>query len=171
MSTVAAQPRSMAFDVYGLPAPQGSKRHVGHGVLVEMSKRVRPWREDVRQAALDALVSAVWDRAARVVGVDLTFTMRRPQSHFRTGAFAHELRPDAPVLVGSRPDLDKLVRSTLDALGSAGVYADDARVACLAARKVYVAVHSNLALDRPGLRVGLTDLSPHPAPVHTPITR
>ena len=26
--------------VIGLPAPQGSKRHVGHGVMIESSKKV-----------------------------------------------------------------------------------------------------------------------------------
>ncbi|QDH92357.1 RusA-like resolvase [Gordonia phage Spooky] len=28
----------------GIPAPQGSKRHVGNGILIESSKRVGPWR-------------------------------------------------------------------------------------------------------------------------------
>lgn len=157
----------LTFCVYGIPAPQGSKRHVGHGVLVEMSHRVKPWREDVRQAALDALTIGYWDRAARVVGVDITFTLPRPRHHYRTGSHAHELRPDAPVLVGVRPDLDKLVRSTLDALTSAGVYADDARVAVSSARKLYPQVNSSTALDRPGARITLADLSPVPQPIHT----
>ena len=41
--------------VYGTPAPQGSKRHVGRGVMVESSKKVKPWREAVKQAALDLI--------------------------------------------------------------------------------------------------------------------
>lgn len=28
--------------VHGIPAPQGSKRHVGNGVLLESSKMVKP---------------------------------------------------------------------------------------------------------------------------------
>ena len=43
---------------YGLPAPQGSKRfvgmHGGRGVMVESSRRVKPWREIVHAAALAA---------------------------------------------------------------------------------------------------------------------
>lgn len=35
------------FAVFGLPAPQGSKRHVGEGRMVESSKRVKPWRRQV----------------------------------------------------------------------------------------------------------------------------
>ena len=29
-------------------APQGSKRHVGRGIMIESSKRVKPWRDAVR---------------------------------------------------------------------------------------------------------------------------
>lgn len=34
---------AIGFHVIGLPAPQGSKKHVGHGVMVESSKKVKPW--------------------------------------------------------------------------------------------------------------------------------
>ena len=37
--------------VYGQPAPQGSKRLVGK-VMLESSKKVQPWRQDVKQAVL-----------------------------------------------------------------------------------------------------------------------
>ena len=156
-------PRTLAVVVEGTPAPQGSKRHVGHGVMVEMSKRLEPWRDDVRQAARAALAGADWDRAARVLAVNITFTFARPRSHFRTGKHAHELREAAPVLVAVRPDLDKLTRSTLDALASAGAYVDDARVAQLWTRKEYVTLTS----AEPGAFIELFDLSPFPAPVHT----
>ena len=42
---------ALTFRVYGTPAPQGSKRHVGRGVMVESSKKVAPWRQDVVAAA------------------------------------------------------------------------------------------------------------------------
>jgi len=42
-----------SFTVWGIAAPQGSKRHVGNGVMLESSDRVRPWRQDVRFAALE----------------------------------------------------------------------------------------------------------------------
>ena len=42
-----------SLTVYGVAAPQGSKRHVGNGVMIESSNRVRPWRQDVRFAALE----------------------------------------------------------------------------------------------------------------------
>jgi hypothetical protein len=53
-------PNSLTFVVYGLPAPQGSKRSLGNGILVESSKAVRPWRQDVKHAAL-ACIPPGWD--------------------------------------------------------------------------------------------------------------
>ena len=43
------------FWVEGIPRPQGSKRHVGNGRMVEASKHTAGWRKAVSQAALAAL--------------------------------------------------------------------------------------------------------------------
>ena len=40
--------------VYGIPRPQGSKRHVGRGIMVESSRHVGQWRNDVMSAAATA---------------------------------------------------------------------------------------------------------------------
>jgi Holliday junction resolvase RusA-like endonuclease len=57
----AGQPRAgvppLVITVFGQPAPQGSKRHVGHGVMVESSKKVKPWRQDVVAAARSVIES------------------------------------------------------------------------------------------------------------------
>ncbi|MDR2975394.1 MAG: RusA family crossover junction endodeoxyribonuclease, partial [Propionibacteriaceae bacterium] len=61
---------------------------------------------------------------------------RRPQSHYRTGARWKELKPqfgNAPMT--RKPDLDKLCRSTLDAITDAGIWADDCQVTCLVTSK------------------------------------
>ena len=97
----------------GAPAPQGSKRHVGGGRLVESSRAVGPWREAVR-AETQRAASGHSLRGA--VGVRLSFILPRPRSHYRTGRNAHLLRDSAPVWPASRPDLDKLVRAVLDGL-------------------------------------------------------
>jgi len=112
----------IAFTVRGIPAPQGSKRHVGGGVLVESSNKVAPWRQDVRRAAEDAMNGHLpFDGPMEVV---VTFTLAKPRT----------VKREMPHV---RPDLDKLVRSTLDALGSAGVYGDDSQVVHSDALKVY----------------------------------
>ena len=77
--------------------------------------------------------------AANTVAVEVvvTFHLPRPKSHYYTGKRAGVLRTDAPTYVEKRPDLDKLTRSTLDALTSAGMYDDDARVVHLDVWKMY----------------------------------
>ena len=118
--------------VFGHPAPQGSKRHVGNGVLIESSAKVKPWRQDVRAAALEA--DAHFDGP---VSLTVGFLLRRPASHFRTGRNAHLLRDSAPAYPGKKPDIDKLLRSTLDGLGESGIWRDDAQVVRVRAEKLY----------------------------------
>ena len=118
--------------VFGHPAPQGSKRHVGNGVLIESSAKVKPWRQDVRAAAIEA--AAHFDGPVRLT---VGFLLRRPASHYRTGKNAHLLRDAAPRHPGKKPDIDKLLRSTLDGLGESGIWRDDAQVVRVRAEKLY----------------------------------
>jgi len=116
--------REISVFVPGRPAPQGSKRYLGRGVMVESSKAVKPWRADVRAAMLDADGSpkAYFDGP---VAVRLTFVMPRPS--------ATPKKRTPPAI--KKPDLDKLERAVLDAIGSAGCWRDDAQVVSLIASK------------------------------------
>lgn len=118
----------VTFFVAGTPAPQGSKRFLGvqggRGVMVESAgDKVKSWRADVRAAA----AAAVSEPLAGPVRVEVEFFLARPKS------VSVKRRPHPDV----RPDLDKLARSTLDALKSAGAYGDDAQVVALFAGKYY----------------------------------
>lgn len=131
LPTSVVRPRpgpAITITVHGLPAPQGSKRHVGRGVMVESSKKVKPWRQDVKHAAL-AITEALtdWTVLDGPLAVAMTFTFDRPKGHYRTGRNAHLLREAAPTRPAGMPDLSKLVRSTEDALTGV-VWKDDARV-------------------------------------------
>jgi len=129
----------MQITVHGNPAPQGSKRFVGHakngrGLMIESSKAVRPWREAVKWAALEALepheLSIGRHCNGALVGavrVEMIFTVPKPKS-------APKRRQTLP---DRKPDLSKLIRSTEDALTDAGVWEDDARVISCTAHKVY----------------------------------
>lgn len=120
----------MIFGVYGLsPAPQGSKRHVGGGRMVESSAKVKPWREAVRQEAIATGLAI----SAEPIYLHLLFRFRRPKGHWNAKG---ELKPSAPKAIITRPDLDKLCRSTLDALTGV-LFADDSQVAFLVASKEY----------------------------------
>jgi Holliday junction resolvase RusA-like endonuclease len=117
--------------VHGLPAPQGSKRHLGGGVLIESSVNVGPWREAVKYAAVRAVReqrdSSRFPRSGGLIA-RMTFTFVRPKGHWRTGANAHLLRDGAPDRPAGYPDLSKLLRSTEDALTDANVWHDDGQV-------------------------------------------
>lgn len=139
----------LVIRVVGEPAPQGSKRHIGGGRLVEMSKKVKPWRQDVTAAALVARIAADDLTFTGPVSLEATFTLKRPAGHYRTGANAGLLRDSAPAVPAVTPDLDKLVRSTLDALTLAGVWRDDSQVCELLVRKCYPGLGLD-ALDTPG---------------------
>lgn len=118
--------------VYGAPAPQGSKsakrnKHTGRIQLVESSKYVKPWRDDVVAACLQARGRG-WKPLTGALEAEMTFTLTRPKTHFGTGRNAERVRPSAPLLPLGVPDLSKLARSTEDALTTAGVYRDDALI-------------------------------------------
>lgn len=129
----------LTITVHGTPAPQGSKRHVGNGVMIESSQAVKPWREAVKWAAMDAASRSVACVVPYVgpVRVQAIFKFPRPKSHYRTGRNAHLLRDDAPEYKASKPDIEKLERSTFDALTDAGVWRDDAQVVETHSTKVY----------------------------------
>lgn len=124
----------MKIVVYGHPAPQGSKRfmgvHGGKGVMKESSAKVKPWREDVKAAAEAAIALrnlAPWEPMNEPVAMVVVFTLPAPQSlPKRRASYPSKL-----------PDLSKLVRSTEDALTSAGIWKDDARVVDCRSIKTY----------------------------------
>jgi crossover junction endodeoxyribonuclease RusA len=132
----------LAFFVPGVPVAQGSKRHVGRGVMVESSKHLQPWRDSVISAALRVGENV---RFHGPVEVKLDFTFPRPANHYGTGRNAGILKKTSPEFKQSAPDIDKLARAVLDALVQAGLLQDDALVVLLHAEKRYS--------DRPGARV------------------
>lgn len=125
----------LEFRVYGLPAPQGSKRHVGNGVMVESSKKVKPWRQDVVQAAIAAAENTGHQAFTGPVAVRIVFYFPRPKYHYGTGRNAGVLKASAAVFQTANPDLDKCVRSTFDALTTAGIWRDDNLAARVTAEK------------------------------------
>jgi crossover junction endodeoxyribonuclease RusA len=126
-----------SFTVYGTAAPQGSKRHVGNGVMLESSDRVRPWRQDVRFAALEKRPPD-WDMTTPM-RLDLVFWFARPASHYGTKNGITYLKSNAPVYpVSARlGDIDKLSRAVLDALTGVA-YLDDRQVVDVLAGKSYL---------------------------------
>ena len=113
----------MTFTVIGLPAPQGSKRHVGRGIMIESCKNVKPWRDSVTYAAIEARKGA--EPLDCACFLDVIFYLPRPKSAKK------ERSPRR------KPDLDKLLRSTMDAITAAGIWVDDSRVISIVACKLF----------------------------------
>lgn len=104
----------ISFFVEGHPAAQGSKRHVGGGRMIEMSKYLPAWREEVKGAARRChMDDGPYDGP---VSVAITVYLAAPKKS-RFGEY-----PAGP------PDADKLARAIGDALTQSGVIKDDARI-------------------------------------------
>lgn len=131
---------ALDFWVTGTPAPQGSKSGFVRGgrvVMKEASAGVAPWRQDVAAEAVRVKTDTLWTPPP-LVQVSVEFHFRRPRSHYRTGRNAHLVRDGAPGRYhGQKPDIDKLLRSTLDALTTSGLITDDCTVAKVQAEKFW----------------------------------
>ncbi|GAA0638093.1 hypothetical protein GCM10010174_69920 [Kutzneria viridogrisea] len=134
------------LDVFvpGRPAPQGSKRHVGRGILVESSKTVGTWRDDIRGTVLATMATTghTGFPSGTPVFAALEFVLPRPTS-------TPKRRTPRAV---KRPDLDKLARAVLDALTSAGTWQDDSQVVGLVLTKRLAEVD-----ETPGCRISLKE--------------
>jgi Holliday junction resolvase RusA-like endonuclease len=137
LCAMARAPMSgVSFIVLGPPAPAGSKQAFvrgGKAIVTDASKRSRPWKSRVSAAAQDAMNGA--EPFDGPVLLRLTFTVKRPLSHFKsTGELgAAGIRKPWPT---SRPDALKLARAVEDALTGI-VYRDDAQIVLEAVSKHY----------------------------------
>ena len=121
----------LAIRAHGRPAPQGSKERGGAGQLLESSIYLPAWHKQVVLAAFRAYREHRIPPGAlpliprgRVVVIERLWFFVTPEQCRAEGT-------DEPL---APPDLDKLMRSTLDALGGASrrktarLYADDSQV-------------------------------------------
>jgi Holliday junction resolvase RusA-like endonuclease len=127
----------VVLEVLGLPAPQGSKTKMPNGAMVEAGSATgranhRLWRTAVAETAHHA--AAQYELAALDGPVVAELVFRFPMPASRTAAVRRAgIGPHAV-----KPDIDKIVRATLDGLVAGGVLRDDARVASLIAEKLEV---------------------------------
>lgn len=145
------------LDVVGVPTAQGSKRafinpRTGRAQMSEQTgDKLKNWRTDVKAAALEWIYErGHWSPMAGAVSVNIDFRFERPKSHYGTGRNATLLKDSAPDYPISKNvgDIEKLVRSTHDALTTAGIWQDDCLVVHTDIWKVYAAAGA-----RPGARI------------------
>lgn len=138
------------FFVEGRPAPKGSFRVVtqrkGRRLMkprvLKDSAKTYEWEEAVGWYARSAWRGPPFDEP---LSVELNFVVARPKAHYgKRGVL-----PSAPLYPAVAPDLDKLVRATLDGMEGI-VFVNDSRVVCLSASKRY-----GLGDARTGCRVAV----------------
>jgi crossover junction endodeoxyribonuclease RusA len=105
------------FTVYGKPIAQGSKKHVGKGILVESAKGLPAWRKAIHAAAFVANDGRLL--CGRETPVEVTMKSAKN-------------RHDMTV----KPDSDKLVRAVFDGITGALIH-DDSQIVSHYARKYY----------------------------------
>ena len=94
--------------------------------------KLKPWRA----AIVDSAVQAQGEQEPMhgPVEVMVVFFFQRLASHIKKDG---TVKDNAPHYKDTRPDLDKLIRSILDACTEAGVWIDDSQVVMLGASKEY----------------------------------
>lgn len=131
----------IAFTVYGVAKPGGSKSgfynpKARRVIMTDASKGAKPWKAEVSAAAQVAMLAqSVTSDGLLVDGplaVAFTFVVPRPKGHFGKNG----VRPSAPELPTTRPDVLKLARAVEDACTGI-VWRDDAQIVTETLRKVY----------------------------------
>ncbi|WP_222671436.1 RusA family crossover junction endodeoxyribonuclease [Rhodococcus erythropolis] len=127
------------FFVPGSPAPQGSKKHIGGGRMIESSAALKPWRNTISTVAHQALKDAGGQLETGAARLNLIFVMPRPK------ATPKSRTPPAV----KRPDLDKLTRAVFDGITNI-LIADDSQITKLGASKVIADIG-----ETPGVHITL----------------
>lgn len=127
----------IAFDIVGLPAPQGNKTAFavnGDARMVEGKgagrQRYKDWRTTVGQTAHDVAIERLPDGPLDgPLSLSVEFWFPMPASRPK------KIRDAGLAPKTTAPDLDKLVRALGDGLTAGGLIANDARIVHLVATK------------------------------------
>jgi Holliday junction resolvase RusA-like endonuclease len=159
--------RRLVFEIIGIAQPKGStrafvplawaKRAVAanrqpRAVITSDNPRTRAWADRVAEAAAAVAGEGLF---LGPIALELTFYLPRPQSLPRR--VVHHLK---------KPDLDKLIRATNDALTGV-LYRDDAQIVEIRASKLYAA---GLAAPHAIITIEETDPPAPRVPAHSLFT-
>ena len=125
----------MSEYIEGTPKPQPRVKAVRRG------KHVGVYTPSSADAWRDTLKIGLNRHAGKNIegafAVKLSFFLKRPKAHFRTGRFSHLLRDDAPEFCTCRSDIDNLSKLVLDVLSKINYWGDDSQVTLLYATKAW----------------------------------
>lgn len=140
------------FFVPGIARPGGSKKgfrnqYTGRIQMVDASKHVKGWRQTVANAAAMAMAGEPFTGP---LSVQMTFVAIRPKGHYGIGKNAASLKPSAPAVPTTRPDVLKLARAVEDALTGI-LWRDDSQITHEVIEKQYG--------GRPGVHIRVDEVT------------
>jgi len=112
----------LSIDVYGIPEPQERPRACRAGGFIKVYSPHNQWYDRVYATALACRPSRPFDFPIRL---RIEFLSPRPR------------RPKHPYWMVTRPDLDNLIKGTLDAMTKGRIWRDDSLVVEITATKSY----------------------------------
>lgn len=134
----------------GQPRPRAFVR--GGRASVYEAGTAEGWKAQV--AAACAKIEGA--RFAGPLLVKLVFYMPRPKGHFRTNG---DLKANAPLILHtSKPDVDNLAKSVLDALTGIHAWTDDDQVCALNVRRYYESARNGQQDFPPGCQLVISQL-------------
>lgn len=117
----------ISLNIFGDPAPQGSKRVFNGRVVEAAGEKLKRWRKEIARECVAARESNDVFFTGPVM-VNVVFFLPRPKT-------VKKEKREWPIVP---PDIDKLCRGLLDGIGqSEMIWGDDSQVVCLIADKVY----------------------------------
>jgi Holliday junction resolvase RusA-like endonuclease len=126
----------LTFTVYGVAQPKGNmrafiKRGMKFPIVTDSNRNAKSWAQLVAEGASRELAGRTIARLQEgALRVSAEFSLPRPKKYQRRGVAVAHL---------TAPDLDKLLRSVLDAMSEV-VYLDDAQIVEVVAAKRYADV-------------------------------
>lgn len=127
---------TLSFCIPGEPIAKGRPRVArrGKGFRVYTDEKTREFEQAVAAAAKRAADDqGGWTVGARVpLRLDVEVVCRRPVDRFRVADDDGQRTPKT-----TRPDLDNYLKSLIDGLQGAGLFADDAQIVEIRARKAW----------------------------------
>ena len=130
--------RSLSFYAFGTPAAQPRPRMSRNGHAYNPPS-ANEWKKAVRLA----WAAQKEEPFLGPILMRLEFNIARPKGHWKKNG---TLTKSAPAAHVSKPDVDNLAKSTLDALENAGAFPGDAAVTGLMIHKRYAMIQAGCAI-------------------------